>query len=125
MKKIGILFMTLLMVVSMSSFASQTDSEFIGKWKLDVRDLPDGDAVMHLFLNVEDGELKGKLTGSDGKEEFVLYDIEIDKKELNFMYDARGHNIPVNLELIGEGKCEGYMIDMFLMEGVKVKEEKK
>jgi len=40
-----------------------------------------------------------------------------------FMYDARGYNVTMSLELIEEGKCEGYMMDMFLVEGEKEKKE--
>lgn len=123
MRKLKLVLLFCAIVMSVPSFANDGVDKFVGEWKLMVRDLPDGDAEMTLYINLKDGELSGKLTGADG-EEFPLYDVEIEKKELNFMYDARGHNIPVNLELIGEGKCEGYMIDMFMIEGEKVKKVK-
>jgi len=123
MKKLGVALFVLLFGLSMVSMANDNVDKFVGKWKLQVRDLPDGDAEMTLVLNLNAEELSGKLIGED-KEEFPLYDIEIAEKELIFMYDARGYNVSVAVELIEEGKCEGYMMDMFLIEGEKMKEEK-
>ena len=122
MKKLSVTLFVLLFGLSMSSVASQNTDEFVGKWDLMVRDLPDGDTGMTLIIELEEEKLGGKLLGADG-EEFPIYDVEVDGKELMFMYDARGYNVTMSLELIEEGKCEGYMMDMFLVEGEKEKKE--
>ncbi|TLX73497.1 hypothetical protein E9993_15405 [Labilibacter sediminis] len=122
MKKLGVTLFVLLFGLSMTSFANDNVEKFVGKWSLMVRDLPDGDAEMSLILESKEGKLGGKLVGADG-EEFPIYDVEVEGKELLFMYDARGYNVTMALELIGEGKSEGYMMDMFLVEGEKVKKE--
>jgi hypothetical protein len=126
MKNIGILLLILLFAVNTKSFAGVNNSEFIGKWKITMFDLPNGDRIMELHLSEKNDELVGVLTNEVGKEDhedIKINEIVINKKELSFTFETEtGRIVNLNLELIGEGKCEGYLIDMFLVEGKKINE---
>jgi len=124
MKKIETLLIALLLTLSMQSFgmqsANEAVSEFVGEWKCTVFDTPEGDADMTIIINAEDGALSGKVIGVSGETE--IYDVEVTGKELYFMFDKADRNLHVTIELTGEEKIEGYLFDMFIIEGEKVKE---
>jgi len=131
----------IVLLVMMSGFISfanagninslTTDSlneKFLGTWDMIWKDLPDGDVECQLVLTNVDGKLHGELT-SEGivnkyGQSLKLYDVEIDGKELSFMYTAEGYDISIAVEMTDENELEGYMMDMFEVFATKSTESK-
>lgn len=102
------------------------ENKFLGKWDMLWKDLPDGDMECQLILTNENGKLKGTLTSTDIVNKYGkgidLYDIDIDKKELSFMYTAEGYDVSIVVEMVDENSLEGYMMDMFEIFASRAKE---
>ncbi|TLX78149.1 hypothetical protein E9993_00255 [Labilibacter sediminis] len=128
MKKLMILTMALL--IGVASFANQSASEteqkFVGKWNMLWKDLPDGDLETILELKIVDDKLVGEITGDNVIEQMgepiKLYDIEVDGEELSFMYTSQGYDVSIVVELESDTSFSGFMMDMFEVEGDKIKE---
>lgn len=109
---------------SESSTVANTPMEdfFIGKWKLDVYGLPQGDAKMMMVIEKKDGKLAGWLGGENGEEPNEFTKVEIEKETLYVRFLGGGWDVPVYLDKDGDDAVVGSMNDMFDVEGTKVKE---
>lgn len=95
---------------------------FIGKWKLDVYGLPQGDAKMLMMIEKKDGKLAGWLGGENGEEPNEFTKVEIEKETLYVRFLGGGWDVPMYLDKDGDDAVVGSMNDMFDVEGTKVKE---
>ncbi|PTN07462.1 hypothetical protein [Mangrovibacterium marinum] len=106
------------------SVVANTPAEdfFIGKWKLDVYGLPQGDAKMLMMIEKKDGKLAGWLGGENGEEPNEFTKVEIEKETLYVRFLGGGWDVPMYLDKDGDDAVVGSMNDMFDVEGTKVKE---
>lgn len=104
---------------------SKTDIEnfFIGKWKLMVYGLPNGDTPMVLKIQKVDGVLAGTI-GDGGANDNKLTKIEINKSTLEMNFIGGGYNVPLYLDKKGDNEVEGSMNDMFDVQGTKIEDKK-
>jgi hypothetical protein len=101
---------------------TETENFFIGKWKLDVYGLPQGDAKMLMVIEKKDGKIAGWLGGENGEEPNQFTKVEIDKKTLLVRFMGGGWDVPMYLDKDGDDTVVGSMNDMFDVEGAKVNE---
>jgi len=98
---------------------TETENFYIGKWKLMVFGLPNGDTEMILKIEKKDGELTGTIGAGNGSDT-PLSKAGINKNTLEFNFIGNGFNVPVYLDKKGDKKVEGSMNDMFDIQGTKI-----
>lgn len=98
---------------------------FVGKWKLNVYGLPQGDAIMLLVIEKKDGKLSGSLAGEHGESPNKLTKVEIKDKTLNVRFMGGGWDVPMYLDQKDDKSITGSMNDMFDVNGTKIVEEVK
>ena len=100
---------------------SETAKFFVGKWKLMVYGLPNGDTEMVLNITKNsDGSLGGTIGGDDANAN-KLTKAEIEGNTFYANFIGNGYNVPLYIEKKGDKKVEGSMNDMFDIEGTKIK----
>jgi hypothetical protein len=100
---------------------SETEKFFVGKWKLMVYGLPNGDTEMVLNITKNsDGSLGGTIGGDDANAN-KLTKAEIEGNTFYANFIGNGYNVPLYIEKKGDKKVEGSMNDMFDIEGTKIK----
>lgn len=131
MMVLAVLLVATLVVNAQTSEKGKGDSDltpaekfFIGKWKLLVEGLPQGDATMLLVIEKVDGKYQGTIGGENGEGANKLTKVEINKKTLNVNFMGGGWDIPIYLDQDKDGSVSGSMNDMFDVTGTKVVEEK-
>lgn len=102
---------------------SDTEKFFVGKWKLMVYGLPNGDTPMVLNIEKKDGVLSGTL-GDGGANDNKLTKVEINKTTLEMNFIGGGYNVPMYLDKKGDNEVEGSMNDMFDVKGTKIEDKK-
>lgn len=135
MKKMMILAILLVATLAVNAQTAQnnkSDSDltpieqfFIGKWKLLVEGLPQGDATMLLVIDKIDGKYEGTIGGENGENPNKLTKVNIDKNTLNVNFVGGGYDIPVYLDKEKDGSISGSMNDMFDITGTKIVEDNK
>ncbi|MDP4270622.1 MAG: hypothetical protein Q8909_10915 [Bacteroidota bacterium] len=132
-RKIMLTALFLIAVIAASATTSQnadttlTPSEkyFIGKWKLNVYGLPQGDAKMLMVIEKVDGKLQGTLGGEKGENPNKFTKVEIKGNTLNVRFMGGGWDVPMYLDKKDEKKITGSMNDMFDVDGTKIVEDAK
>lgn len=126
--------MTFLVILLLAGFITNAQSNeaakadttpmedfFIGKWKLQVEDLPSGDGKMVLILKKQDGKLVGTL-GDDKSQATELKKVEIEDKTIYITFMGGGYELVMELEKQNDGTVAGMLNDMFDTTGTKVVE---
>ncbi|WP_281631591.1 hypothetical protein [Flavobacterium luteolum] len=120
------LIMIMLLIGGFAANAQKADGNltpsekyFIGKWKLDVFGMPQGDAVMILEVTKTDGVLGGTI-GNEGTAALKLTKAEIKDNTLTVRFLGGGWDIPLYLDKKDETSVTGSMNDMFDIEGKKI-----
>ncbi|HEY4785006.1 MAG TPA: hypothetical protein VIH57_03110 [Bacteroidales bacterium] len=104
---------------------STSEKFFIGKWKLMVYGLPQGDATMLLVIEKKEGKLVGTLGGENGENTTKLTKVEIKDNTLNVRFMGGGYDVPMYLDKKDDKSITGSMNDMFDVTGTKVVESAK
>ncbi len=129
---LAILLVATLAVNAQTTENNKSDSDltpieqfFIGKWKLFVEGLPQGDATMLLVIEKINGKYEGFIGGENGENPNKLTKVNIDKNTLNVNFIGGGYDIPVYLDKEKDGSISGSMNDMFDITGTKIVEDNK
>jgi len=125
-----IMLITVLLIAGLTTNAQTTapaantpmEDYFIGKWKLNVYGLPQGDAVMLMVVEKKDGKLVGTIGGENGESPSKFTKIEISKNTLSVRFMGGGYDVPMYLDKKDDKSVTGSMNDMFDVTGVKVVE---
>lgn len=125
-KVIGSIFATVvvfLLIVSSSRAQEKVDENFfLGKWKIMVYGLPQGDVEMVTTIENKDGKLGGSIYAiQDSTQVTVFSKVELKDKSLTAYYTAQGYEVYFVLEKGDGEKVTGSMMDMFDMKGTKLK----
>jgi len=110
---------------SADSTLTQSEQYFVGKWKLLVAGLPQGDATMLMVIEKKDGKLQGYLSGEHGENPNKLTKVEIKDNTLNVRFMGDGWDVPMYLDKKDDNSITGSMNDMFDVTGTKIVEEAK
>ncbi|QIA09147.1 hypothetical protein [Draconibacterium halophilum] len=126
-KKINTIVMVVmaLVFIAIESNAQDQNSEqfFLGKWKIMSYGLPQGDAELLVTFEKKDGKLGGKIsTGEENAEAMAFTKVELEENSITAYYTTQGYDVYFILEKEDGNKVKGTMMDMFDMEGEKVKE---
>lgn len=113
-----------LLLVAASSIAQEKAVEdfFVGKWKVMVYGLPQGDVEMVTTIENKDGKLGGSIYAiADSTQVTVFSKVELTEKSLTAYYTAQGYDVYFVLQKGDGEKVTGSMMDMFDMKGTKIK----
>ena len=127
MKTISKLFVfAFVLFAGAMTFAQSKEADeafFIGKWKLMVYGLPNGDTPMVLKIQKIDGVLTGTI-GDGGANDNKLSKVVINKNTLETNFIGGGYNVPMYLDKKSDNEVEGSMNDMFDVKGTKEEDKK-
>lgn len=124
MKKSGILFLSLLLLLSFSNLQAQTavtKDNFVGKWQVIVRGTPQGDVKMIFTFEKKDTVLTGTLTDTTGKEISPIAKIDFEKEQISVYFNASGYDLILTMGKKDEDHLTGSLLGMFDAEGERVK----
>ncbi len=128
MKKLSTLFVFsfLSLVFFASSLQAQTTPEdyFVGTWNVKAFGLPDGDKELVLLFEKKDGKLSGGIVDPATKKvvnPFTNVQLAANKLTANFIAPEQQMDVYLTLEKKDDSKVTGSIMDMFSMEGTKVK----
>ena len=126
-KKINTIVMVVmaLVFIAIESNAQDQNSEqsFLGKWKVLAYGLPQGDAEMIITFKMENDKLAGTIGTKETPEEKTEFSkVEIEGNSVTAYYTTQGYDVYFVLEKEDGNKVKGTLMDMFDMEGEKVKE---
>jgi hypothetical protein len=120
MKIIKLLSLFLLLGMS-TNLMAQSDF-FVGKWKITVKDTPQGDAILVANLSREDGKLKGYFTvGMNTEQRIEILEIEESPESIKILFSAQGHDLFMVLKKETEDALKGTSQDMFEATAVRIK----
>ena len=120
-----IAFVMVLLCTNVRANPGEKSSEdfFIGKWKVMAYGLPQGDVEMLITFEEKDGKMGGNIsTGEENDEAMAFTKVELEENSITAYYTAQGYDVYFILEKEDGNKVKGTMMDMFDMEGEKVKE---
>jgi len=121
MKNLGLTLLVSFLFALTSHAQAEEGDFFIGKWKLMGYGLPQGDTEMIFIIKKNDD---GKLSGQVGETEevipFTKVETEVDK--MTVYYDAQGFEVYTILEKVDQDSVKGTIMDMFDVDGKRVKE---
>ncbi|MBY0536768.1 MAG: hypothetical protein K2P88_13040 [Chitinophagaceae bacterium] len=131
MKKISFL-LTILMVsvFSMNAFSQSSPAPapadfFAGKWNVVIKNTPQGDAKLVFNFTKKDGALSGVVTDSAGTEISKMSNLEVKENEVTVSFSAQGFDLTITLTKKDEDHLTGMLMNMFEVEAIRIKEEKK
>ncbi|MDR1511289.1 MAG: hypothetical protein LBS15_00665 [Endomicrobium sp.] len=110
------------------SVYAQKKDYFVGKWEIEVTGTPSGDTQSYLTLERKDGKLTGsmKFKTEDGQPPIVFTIVEEEGEDkITAYFISQGYDVYLYLKKISEDVIEGSMLDMFEVNGKRIKEEKK
>jgi len=97
---------------------------FIGKWNVLVKGLPNGDTKMIVNLQKGDTTLTGSIQDSTGNEISKFSKVDVSDTSATVYFTAQGYDVYLRLDKKGDDHVTGSMMDMFDAEGDRVKEMK-
>ena len=119
-----LLVITFLLAISIASQAQAADDDyFAGKWKVLIKNLPQGDTKMIVNLEKQDTTWAGNIQDSTGKEISKFSKVEVQDTTATVYFTAQGYDVYLRLDKKGDNYVTGSMLDMFDAEGDRVKEE--
>lgn len=126
-KRIQTIIMVVMAFVFVTIQSNAQDQNFeqfyLGKWQLTAYGLPQGDIEMLVMFEKKDGKMCGKISTVDDNSEAIAFTkVELEGGSITAYYTAQGYDVYFVLEQEEGGKVKGSMMDMFDMEGEKVKE---
>lgn len=120
MKKVSVLFMTMLLT-SVAVFASnQVTDYFIGKWELSTT-TDDGEATK-IILNINRNE--GKLDGTIsvyGSEAYPVNGINENQNIITVFFESSGHDVYLEMAKEDDNSVRGHIMDMYDFKGKRIK----
>lgn len=127
MKKISLLFTTCFIFLISFNANSQASSGdyFVGKWNVEIKGTPQGDAKMLMTLERKDGKLTGYQFAKEKPDTVRFEKIEEKEKSISVYYTAQGYNITMTIGKKDDDHVAGSLMDMFDVSGERVKDAAK
>lgn len=94
---------------------------FAGKWSVEVKDTPNGDATMIFALEKSESGLTGTMQDSTGTVLVKLDEVELKDDQATLYFFAGGYDIYLVMNKKDEDHVSGNMLDMFDAEGKRIK----
>ena len=95
---------------------------FVGKWSVEVKGTPQGDAKMLIALERKDGKLTGYQFAKEKSDTIRFTKVEEKEKSVTVYYTAQGYDVNMTLEKKDDDHVTGNLMDMFDLTGERVKE---
>jgi hypothetical protein len=122
MKKLSVLIVLVLSMITLTVKAQNAIDYFTGKWEVAVEGIPQGDAKMNLTLERKDGKLGGVMAGTSSDNEITITDIEEKEKNITVYFTTdEGYDVYLFLEKVDEDNVAGMVMDMFDVKGKRLK----
>lgn len=126
MKKISIIFSTIILAFIVSTGATNAqvkntgEKYFIGKWNVIVYGVPDGDTKMVINIGKKEDKFSGNMADpSKSDPPIELANIEVSDSVFKATFPAQGMDITLMLKIKDDKNITGSMMDMFDIKGTK------
>jgi hypothetical protein len=117
------LIVLLLMVLNSNAQEKTIENFFLGKWKIMVYGLPQGDTEMLVTFEKKDQKLVGNIgVVNDAAPKITFSEVKLNESSVTASYTAQGYDVYFELKKEKEDSISGSMMDMFEMKGTKIKE---
>ncbi len=125
MKKLSVFIAAIVcsLVFSIGAKAQAPADYFVGKWKVLVTGLPQGDVTEYVIFERKDGKLTGQLIDDKGKPT-QFSKVEEKEKTATAYFTAGAYDVYFYLEKKDDNNVTGSMMDMFDCTGIRVVETK-
>ena len=124
MKKVIQLFAGLfILLLSVNSQAqSKTGADYFeGKWRVLLKNLPQGDAKMIFVLQKKDATITGVVQDSTGKEISKIDKVELADTTVTVYFNAQGYDVNLVMNKKDDDHITGSLMGMFDAEGERLK----
>lgn len=128
MKKLCSFFAGSLLLFLTFSANAQTQPAtdyFVGKWSVEIKGTPQGDAKMFVVLERKDGKLTGYQYAKEKPDTLKFEKVEEKATSVSVFYTAQGYNISMTMEKKDDDHVAGSLMDMFDLTGERIKETAK
>lgn len=125
MKKLCSLFAGLCLLVLSFNAKAQTSPAsdyFVGKWNVEVKGTPQGDAKMILMLERKDGKLSGYQFAKEKPDTVKFTKVEEKEKSVTVYFSTQGYDVFITMEKKDDDHVTGNLMDMFDATGERMKE---
>ena len=125
MLKSILLSVSFFMFIFSAKAQDSTTNYYIGKWKVLVKETPMGDVTMPIRFDVKEGKLKGFYVESGATEEKQMDSVSINAGKIFMAFRASNYDLTVTMTKKDDDHTSGRLLEMFDVEGTRVKEEEK
>ncbi len=113
MKKVSLIFVTLIFIVVRAVYAQEDADFFVGNWDVVFIGTPQGDAQMVAEISRDNGDLQGILVSEENAEPIPITEIIEDGDQLTLYFSAQGYDVNVVLKKVDVNNLKGSLMNMF------------
>ncbi|MCR9065383.1 MAG: hypothetical protein NXI00_15525 [Cytophagales bacterium] len=113
MKKVSLIFVTLIFTVVRAVYAQEDADFFVGNWDVVFIGTPQGDAQMVAEISRDNGDLQGVLVFEENAEPIPITEIIEDGDQLTLYFSAQGYDVNVVLKKVDDNNLKGSLMNMF------------
>lgn len=114
--------LALLLTVATVSIGIAQENFFEGKWDVLIKETPNGDVVMPVTLEMEDGEYIGYFIDETGVQK-RMDKVSNHLNNISFAFYAGGYDVTMDLEKVDENHLKGTLMGMLEAEATRVIED--
>ena len=94
---------------------------FVGKWKTQIKGVPQGDTLVVFSFDKTDGKLGGSIIDSVAKTNIRFTDVMVKDGTLTARFTTQGYDVNISIMKKDDENFSGSLMDQFDLLGVRIK----
>jgi len=123
MKKVSLLLVMMLSLITSNVFAQQSGDYFLGKWDMLLQGAPDGDMKLTMLFERNDGKLEATIQGLFGSSDAKITDIEEQENSIILYFSVSEYDVDLKIEKVDDDNVKGDIVGMVFLKGERIKSD--
>ena len=123
MKKVSLLLVMMLSLITSNVFAQQSGDYFLGKWDMLLQGAPDGDMKLTMLFERNDGKLEATIQGLFGSSDAKITDIEEQENSIILYFTVSEYDVDLIIEKVDDDNVKGDIAGMVFLKGERIKSD--